>query len=446
MTNLPATYNAEEWYAHVPRRISRIAIFGIALMTIALGGFGTWAFRAPLASAVIAQGTFVATGQNKIVQHLEGGIIHRIMVDEGDEVFLGQTIMILDRTSSQTRLTELTQRRQRLQAINARLLAEYNGQKRITFPKHLLDRIGEPKVADILQNQRTNFAVSRAKLENDIGLITSNITALHQRINGYELQRASLDTQITILNEDRAAKVKLHEQGLVRKPEVNNLMRALAEGEGQMARITAEIEESTTMIGKYEHQIEQTIQAYRQAALDEIQSVQAELDSVIEQAQQAEAVLKRTRVIAPVSGTVLLRHYHTAGRLVETCKMIAEIVTRGEKLVIETLVPRTEIDSVTVGHPATVRLVALNQRTTPVLNGHVEYVSADAVPDTTTGERREVYVARISMSQDELKRVNDFNPIPGMPAEILIKTRDRTFFQYITKPITDSMSRAFRED
>mgnify|MGYP001628259912 FL=1 len=446
MTNLPATYNAEEWYAHVPRRISRIAIFGIALMTIALGGFGTWAFRAPLASAVIAQGTFVATGQNKIVQHLEGGIIDRIMVDEGEEVFLGQTIMMLDRTSSQTRLTELTQRRQRLQAINARLLAEYNGQKRITFPKHLLDRIGEPKVADILQNQRTNFAVSRAKLENDIGLITSNITALHQRINGYELQRASLDTQITILNEDRAAKVKLHEQGLVRKPEVNNLMRALAEGEGQMARITAEIEESTTMIGKYEHQIEQTIQAYRQAALDEIQSVQAELDSVIEQAQQAEAVLKRTRVIAPVSGTVLRLHYHTPGGVVETGKSIAEILPRGAPLVIETLVPRTEIDSVTVGHPATVRLVALNQRTTPVLNGHVEYVSADAVPDTTTGERREVYVARISMSQDELKRVNDFNPIPGMPAEILIKTRDRTFFQYITKPITDSMSRAFRDD
>jgi HlyD family secretion protein len=446
MTNTIASYSADEWYAQVPRRINKIAIFGIGLMALAFGGFGTWAFRAPLASAVIAQGTFVATGQNKVVQHLEGGIIDRISVEEGEEVFLGQTIMMLDRTAAQTGLTELTQRRQRLQAINARLLAEYNGQERITFPKHLLDDIGNPKVADILQNQRTNFAVSRAKLENDIGLITANITALHQRINGYELQKASLDTQISILNEDHAAKSKLHEQGLVRKPEVNNLMRALAEGEGQMARIGAEIEESTTMIGKYEHQIEQTIQAYRQAALDEIQAVQAELDTVIEQAQQAEDVLKRTRIYSPVSGTVLRLHYHTSGGVVESGKSIAEILPRGAPLVIETLVPRTEIDSVTVGHPASVRLVALNQRTTPVLNGHVEYVSADAVPDTTTGERREVYVARISMSQDELKRVDEFNPIPGMPAEILIKTRDRTFFQYITKPITDSMSRAFRED
>lgn len=446
MTNVTADYGAEEWYAAVPRRINRIATFGILLMAVALGGFGAWAFSAPLASAVIAQGTFVATGQNKVVQHLEGGIIGRIMVEEGEEIFLGQTIMMLDRTSSQTRLTELTQRSQRLEAINARLLTEYNGEDRITFPKQLMDRLDDPKVADILQNQRINFAVSRAKLENDIGLITSNITALHQRISGYEVQKTSLDMQISILHEDHDAKSRLHEQGLVRKPEVNNLMRALAEGEGQMARITSEIAESTTMIGKYEHQIEQTIQAYRQAALDEMQSVQAELDSVNEQAQQAQDVLKRTRIKSPVSGTVLRLHYHTSGGVVESGKKIAEILPRGAPLVIETLVPRTEIDSVTLGHPATVRLVALNQRTTPVLNGHVEYVSADAVPDTTTGERREVYVARISMPQEELKRVDGFNPIPGMPAEILIKTRDRTFFQYITKPITDSMSRAFRED
>lgn len=446
MTNLTASYNAEEWYASVPRRINKIAVFGLLLMVAAFGGFGAWAFRAPLASAVIAQGTFVATGQNKIIQHLEGGIIGRIMVKEGEEVFLGQTIMMLDKTSSEAKLSELTHRRLRLRAINARLLAEYNGLERIAFPKSLMDQIGDPKIADILQSQRTNFAVSRAKLENDIGLITSNITALHQRINGYELQKVSLDTQIAILGEDHVAKAKLHSQGLVRKPEVNNLIRALAEGEGQMARINAEIEESTTMIGKYEYQIEQTIQAYRQAALDEIQSVQAELDTVIEQAQQAKDVLKRTRITSPVSGTVLRLHYHTSGGVVESGKSIAEILPRGAPLVIETLVLRTEIDSVTVGHPANVRLVALNQRTTPVLNGFVEYVSADAVPDTTTGERREVYVARISVPQEELTRVEDFNPIPGMPAEILIKTRDRTFFQYITKPITDSMSRAFRED
>jgi HlyD family secretion protein len=77
MANVPAQgiHDPMACNSDVPRGVLRIGMFGIILMIVAFGGFGTWAFTAPLASAVIAQGSFVATGQNKIVQHLEGGII-----------------------------------------------------------------------------------------------------------------------------------------------------------------------------------------------------------------------------------------------------------------------------------------------------------------------------------------------------------------------------------
>jgi HlyD family secretion protein len=192
--------------------------------------------------------------------------------------------------------------------------------------------------------------------------------------------------------------------------------------------------------------MEKTRDEYSRAALTEIQAIQSELESVREQMRKAENVLERKDVLAPVSGTVVRLYYHTAGGVIETGRAIAEILPNDAPLIIETLVPRSDIDTVKIGQNSTVRLIGLNQRTTPILNGTVEYVSADAVAQASEElTAREVYVVRVSMTADELARVPRFVPKPGMPVEIMIKTEERTFAQYIAKPIVDSMSRAFRE-
>lgn len=129
----------------------------------------------------------------------------------------------------------------------------------------------------------------------------------------------------------------------------------------------------------------------------------------------------------------------------ESGRPIAEILPADAPLIIEVLVPRANIDSVSVGQMATVRLTGMNQRTTPVLNGMVEYVSADAISDGSNGTRREVYLSRVTVSSEQLQRVQNFSPTPGMPAEIMIQTAERTFAQYLAKPVMDSMTRAFRE-
>jgi HlyD family secretion protein len=138
-------------------------------------------------------------------------------------------------------------------------------------------------------------------------------------------------------------------------------------------------------------------------------------------------------------------HYHTAGGVIEPGKPIAEILPANAPLIIEAQVARTDIDSVRMGQHAIVRLIALNQRTTPVLTGEVIYLSADALLEDVAGQPREVYLARVSIPADELARVPGFAPTPGMPVEVMIQTQARTFAQYITKPVTDSFSRAFRE-
>lgn len=436
----------EEWYREVPRSIRNQAIFGLALMAITFGGFGTWAFTAPLAAAVIAQGTFVATGQNKIVQHLEGGIIREILVREGDRVEAGQVLVRLDETAALANERELGIRQYRLEATEARLLAEYREEKALRFPDEVEQAANEDfEIRTILSGQSLAFSTSRRALEQDLALLARSSEALELRKAGYKTQLKSYRKQIDLLEEEHAAKAHLLAKGLIRNPEVLAIRRVMAEAEGQIGRLESEISEIEEVQRRYEVQAEKARSEYRQAALDELEIMQAELESVREKMRKAQDVRERAELVAPVDGTVVRLYYHTAGGVIESGKPILEILPLKERLVLEVQIPRTEIDSVTTGRLASVRLIALNQRTTPVLDGKVFYVSADSIADATNGQAQEIYVARVSVSPDQIARVPGFSPTPGMPAEIMIQTAERTFAQYIVKPIVDSMSRAFKE-
>lgn len=450
MTILPAPYEQsqpQEWYSELPRQVWRIGLFGLLLMTFCLGGFGYWAFSAPLAAAVVSQGSFVATGRNKILQHFEGGIIDQIIVSEGDFVGAGDPLITLDTTAAETKLKELRLRSARLEAMVSRFQAEYASADRLEFSPGLKTQASDNvDLSQILNNQMQSFILSRDKLQNELGLLDANVSAQKLRKWGYQEQRQSLLKQVVLLEEDYDSKTALFEKGLTRKTEINSLQRSIVEANGQIARVVAEIGESDSMIDKYKKQAIQTQHAYKEAALDELNAAQAELDSINEQILQAQDVLRRTDIVAPVAGTVVRMYYHTSGGVIKGGQEIAEIIPHDAPLIIETLIPRNDIDSVQLGQHAFIRLSALNQRTTPVLDGEVIYVSADSILNQADQTNPEVYIARINLATESLGQVPGFAPTPGMPAEILITTQERTFFQYLTKPIVDSMSRAFRED
>ncbi len=435
-----------DWYREVPRSIRKQSAIGVILLSLAFGGFGTWAATAPLAAAIITQGSFVATGQNKIVQHLEGGIIKEILVSEGDEIKEGQPLVVLDGTAARTNDRQFFLRLARLEAINARLIAETRDLPAVPFPAYLSALRDDQEVVDILTSQTRNFEGSRNKMGSEISMLRSNIRSMSFRADGYDGQRKSMERQLGFLKDEFVGKQQLLVQGLIRKNEISALSRAIADAEGQIGRLQAELDQTLSERSKIEEQIEQTKAIYRQAALDELQSIEADLDEVREQRENAESILKRTIVKAPVSGTIVRLHYHTAGGVIESGKSIVEILPAGVPLIIETQIPRTDIDAVRTGQHAVVRLTALNQRITPILNGEVTYVSADSLPDPKGNTvARDVYIARISLPASELLRVKGFSPTPGMPAEVMIQTAERTFVDYIARPITDSMSRAFRE-
>ncbi|TWG60607.1 MULTISPECIES: HlyD family type I secretion periplasmic adaptor subunit [unclassified Aminobacter] len=436
-----------QWYGEVPRSIRTHTIFGLALLGLSFGGFGVWAATAPLVAAVISQGSFVATGQNKIVQHFEGGIIKELMVNEGDQVTEGQPLVKLDETAALAKERELFLRRIRLEIISARLTSQYREAEEIEIPLGVRPYIqtGDPDIASMYESQKLHFEAARVKRRSELSLLEQNVKSLEFRMQGYVRLREAMIEQLTLLRDEHKGKKVLLDKGLLRATEVNAIQRAIAEAQGEIGRLEAEIAETGAQLAKAQQEIIGTQDRYKEDALDQLQNIQGELEVVREQSREAESVLRRSTIHAPVSGTVIRLHYHTPGGVIESGKGIMEILPAGVPLIIEAHIPRNDIDSVSTGQKATVRLTALNQRTTPVLEGEVFYVSADALQDERANGPGEVYVARISLPGEELSKIPGFSPMPGMPAEIMIQTAERTFFSYLVKPITDSMSRAFTE-
>jgi HlyD family secretion protein len=433
------------WHHGIPRETRAFAAAGWLAVCLSVFGFGVWGASAPIAGAVVAPGVFVTTGQNKTVQHLEGGVIRSILVEEGDLVEQGQPLILLDETAARADLRRLQLREARMLAIQTRLLAEMGQEQDISFPPELIDFASrDPEIAGVVASQRQVFEARRRSVQGDINALQESIKGLDEHIQGAQMQLASTRSQLGMFKEELDGKTRLLASGLIRKSEVLSLQRAKASAEGEVGRLVGDIGDSRERIARTQEQIRGVSNAAVKAAADQLHEVGGDLNDTRERIRSAQAVLDRVTITAPVKGTVVKLRYRTPGGVVEPGKSILEIVPR-EDMVIEARVRPQDIEHVRLGQDASVRLSAMNQRTTPMIKGEVVYVSADALPDEKRGfAGTDGYVVRVRLSREE-SGLAAFVPTSGMPAELYIRTGDRTFFQYLMKPVFDSFSRAFRE-
>jgi HlyD family type I secretion membrane fusion protein len=435
------------WYASLPRSTRFPTIAGVLIMGTMVAGFGVWGNMAPIAGAVVASGVFVATGQNKIIQHLEGGVIRTIHVREGDIVEQGQLLVLLDETTPRAELRRLMLRSVRLTAVDARLQAEMREDPEVRFAQEA-EQVSDGEIAEILNSQRMAFTARRNNVLSDIAGIKESINALNERIEGSKVQLDAVKRQIVLLDDEINTKAYLLQTGLVRKPELLVLQRTKANLEGEIGRIIGDIGDARERIARAQEQINGVRKTAIKTAVDQMHEVRGELADVRERMLAARGVLDRIRITAPVRGIVVKLRYHTDGGVIEPSKNIMEILPLQEELIIEARVRPQDIDTVKHGQRAMVRLTALNQRITPMVSGDVIYLSADSLADERKSQQMgpaDIYLVRVKLDSAEAMAVPDFSPTPGMPAEVYIKTTERTFFQYIVKPIHDSMMRAFRE-
>lgn len=442
----------QEWYESISRSARRTALVGTLLLGTFVIGFGTWAGTALIAGAIVTSGAFVATGENKIVQHPDGGVIKEILVREGDRVEAGQALVRLEETAPKAELRRLKLREARLRAMGIRLQAEAERKSTLEWPAEFGKYANDEEIQAILEAQMSTFTARRRNIESDVASLQESINALEERIRAGKLQVMNVERQVALYSEEIDTKEQLVSKGLGRKSEVLALQRGVAGTSGEVARLIGDLGDARDRIARTREQINGVYTTAAKASMEQLHESLGELQDVQERIRSARAMLDRVQIAAPVRGVVVKMRYHTAGGVVEPGRSIMEILPVDENLLIEVRVRPQDIDHVRMGQPATIRLSTMSSRSTPMVEGAVVYVSADAVAAdrggvsaNIDGNTRDVYMVRVQVGPGELSRVHGFRPMAGMPAEVYIRTGERTFFEYLTKPVMDSFRRAFRE-
>lgn len=433
----------DRWHSGVPKHVRWPTLIGVAIGLAFFGGIGVWAGTAEVSGAVATAGVFRAKGQNKIVQHLEGGIIHRILIEEGQTVKVGQVLIKLDDTGTKAQLQRLVLRRYQLMAILARLDAERDLRTEITFPPELAQGAKIPEIAPVIKTQYSEFKARSHQLTTQIAVLERRIAAIEEERAGLVAQREAVVSQLALIKQELEAQESLLEKGLTRLTTVLALKRESARLEGQRGELSAAIGRSKERATEQESEIIHLKAKRVEEATEALRTTETEIADLEQRITAARDQLQRTSIRAPVNGVVVKLAQHTTGGVLKPGDAIVELLPIEEDLIVEAYVRPQDIDSVKKGNRAELRLTSLNQVTTPSFKGHVVYVSADTVESNKPGEK--FYIARVRIDDSEADKLSRLELAPGMPVEVFIETNMRTVLQYFAKPLKDRLSHAFRE-
>ncbi len=428
----------------ISRSIRRHLMVGVIASLAMVGGAGAWAAVTNLAGAVVAPGHFVVDSYVKKVQHPKGGVVGEILVREGDKVRAGDVLMRLDATQTRANLAIVTKRLNELAARLARLEAERDDRDAIIFPDWLLANDGDAEVAAAIHSESRLFQSRREAREGQKAQLNQRIEQFEHEIAGLKAQEVAYAEGIEVLNAEISALNRLREQGIVSDQRLNGLKTQAATFGGERGEKIAFQAQSAGRITETRLQILQIDQDLRTEVGRELREVQAQIGEYVERRVAAEDELKRIDIVAPQSGIVHQLAVHTLGGVISPADPIMLIVPEGDDLALEVQIAPKDVDQIQIGHAALLRMTAFNLRTTPELNGSVSRIAADLTTDERSGQS--YYLVRVAIPQAEKEKLKNLTLVPGMPAEVMIKTGERTALSYLVKPLSDQIFRAFREE
>lgn len=421
----------------------RIIAWGCVLLVLQFCGFGVWATTVPLRSAVVASGFIKVHSKRKAVQHLEGGIVKSILVRENDHVKAGQVIARLDTTQIEATLGSLETKLYADLAMEARLAAEQASAQSIVFPDELQRNATRAPARIAMQTQEGEFAARLAAIDGERKQIDQQMLQSEDTIRGVESNTKGLEEQLALLREEIEDTSSLLAKGLARKPRVLALKRAAAEAEGQIARNAASMSEARAKIAELEDRRRQLGFNQNQDIAKQLHATSEEIGDLRHRIAALRDQLVRSELRAPESGRIVGLNSRDLNAVLAPRETLLEIVPMEDRLVIEATLKPTDREEVYTGQAARVRVLALNIRRIPMLDGKVVAVAADALTDPKTGVAS--YMAEVELDPNAQTASYLSSLLPGMPVEIFVETGERTFAEYLLQPMALRIHRAFRE-
>ena len=425
----------------------RLRVSGMVAVAAIFGGFGLWAAVAPLSSAAIGQGVISVEQYRKTVQHLEGGIIRDIRARDGQLVAAQEVLLTLDDTQPKAQLEGLRGQLYGLLAREARLVAQRDGMQKVVFPKDLIDARSDPRATDAMHVQAQTFLARKQAHDGEATLYERQIQQLRAKATGLVAQRKSRDQLVSSYESERVDFEALAKQGYAERQRVREMERNVAQSLGQRGSLQADLAATELQISETQVKIVQLDKELQREVAKELADVQSELSVVREKVRSYEDMVTRTVVRAPDSGMVLGLTVHTIGAVVRPGERILDIVPQDAKLVVEAQISPQDIDQVRIGQTAEVRFPAFRQRDLPHIDGRLISLSADRLVDDNDGRKIPYYLARVEIDSESMRALAKANLglVPGMPAEVLVNTGERTFLQYLMAPLSDTVARSFKQ-
>ncbi|MGB2594492.1 MAG: HlyD family type I secretion periplasmic adaptor subunit, partial [Pseudolabrys sp.] len=386
----------------------------------------------------IAIGAVESESSRKTIQHLEGGIIREILVADGDVVRSGQTLISLDDTKARSEVDSLQGQLWDATAREARLLAEQQGEERVSFPSN-----ESPAAAAVLARQKDIFETRRQVFQSQVAVIREKRSQVEREIVGLKAQADASAQRAAIVREEAAMVAELVSKGLERRPRYLNLQRETADIDGRRGEIAAQISRAEQVISESQATLLKLESDRQNEIAQSLREAQNQIFQLRERLRAADDQLSRTQVKAPEDGVITELRVHTPGGVIGAGVPLMDLVPLQDRLIVTARVRPEDIDVVRPGLKADVHLLPYNQRRVPRLEGIVTQVSADRLVDKRTDQP--YYAAKIRV-QDPRVTEGRVQIIPGMPTQVFIKTGHGSVALYALRPLLDSFDNAFRED
>jgi epimerase transport system membrane fusion protein len=420
-----------------------IRTVGMIIVFATFGVFGLWTGFAPMDSSALAPGVLVVKAYKKTVQHLDGGIVSKILIKDGDLVQEGQSLIVLDDAQIKAQLEISRSQNITLAAQVARLSAERDQLKKIDFPA-LLNEPDNVRAVEAKLAETNIFNSHKSSHDGQIGVLNQRVGQITSKINGLQGQIASKRQLVGSYSEEIKDFKELLAEGFADKQRLRELERNHAIQTGDIAQLEAEIATNQMLMSETRLQILQIQKQFQEEVASKLSEAQAQLNDAQQRVAASKDKLERIVIKAPASGMVLGLATHTENGVITPGRPILDIVPQDAELIIEAQVSPMDIDRVTVGLQAEIRLSAFKQAETPKMEGKVISLSPDRITDERNGNA--YYLAKVEVTPDSLKHIRHLQLLPGMPAEVLINTGERTLFRYLAQPATNFFARSFIED
>jgi HlyD family type I secretion membrane fusion protein len=414
--------------------LTGLFVFGLILMSFV-----------PLASGVPAMGLLHPTKPRQILQHPTGGVIKQILVKDGQAVTAGQVLVKLDDAQERAAYSVTKFQALALRAELAVRQAEVQGLSEPVFPPDLLEMAArETDVRGILDSQIGAFQARKRNNANQAAQIRQQIVKNSRSAAQAQARATAASRQLALVREESDSMRTLLEKGLTLKSRVLALDRAQASLGGEAAAFSAEVQRLNAENVELSRRLEQPELAARVQASEAMRTVMNDLGAAQDRFMAARAALERTVMRAPMAGKVISSRTTTIGGVVRPGEPVMEIVPEDGEFQLKARIKLADADNIEIGNEVTIRFDMVQGTAAPTITGTVTNISADVVEDPRTGES--FYEAKIAIPPSEARRVPENVMAPGRPAEVLIKTGERTLLSYFMLPLQRAQFKALREE